>query len=425
MRRYDSYKDSGVAWIGEIPEHWEIRSLRNFLSYVSIKGHGDKQLLSVTRENGVIVRNVESKEENHNFVPDDLSGYKLVEEGHFVINKMKSWQGSYGVSSYTGIVSPAYYVCNLRFENKRFFNIAIRSKSYVPFFTQYSKGIRVDQWDLPPIALKNIPFIVPPLDEQQNIVEFLDEKTTKIDTYIQEKEKEICSLEELKQAEIAFAVTHGINPDAPMKDSGIAWIGEIPEHWEIRSLRNFLSYVSIKGHGDKQLLSVTRENGVIVRNVESKEENHNFVPDDLSGYKLVEEGHFVINKMKSWQGSYGVSSYTGIVSPAYYVCNLRFENKRFFNIAIRSKSYVPFFTQYSKGIRVDQWDLPPIALKNIPFIVPPLDEQQQIVEYIQQKTAQIDKYIADAKRQIDSLKEYRQRLICDAVTGRINVQPKL
>ena len=425
MRRYDSYKDSGVAWIGEIPEHWEIRSLRNFLSYVSIKGHGDKQLLSVTRENGVIVRNVESKEENHNFVPDDLSGYKLVEEGQFVINKMKSWQGSYGVSSYTGIVSPAYYVCNLRIENKRFFNIAIRSKSYVPFFTQYSKGIRVDQWDLPPIALKNIPFIVPPLDEQQNIVEFLDEKTTKIDTYIQEKEKEICSLEELKQAEIAFAVTHGINPDAPMKDSGIAWIGEIPEHWEIRSLRNFLSYVSIKGHGDKQLLSVTRENGVIVRNVESKEENHNFVPDDLSGYKLVEEGQFVINKMKSWQGSYGVSSYTGIVSPAYYVCNLRIENKRFFNIAIRSKSYVPFFTQYSKGIRVDQWDLPPIALKNIPFIVPPLDEQQQIVEYIQQKTAQIDKYIADAKRQIDSLKEYRQRLICDAVTGRINVQPKL
>ncbi len=177
MRRYDSYKDSGVAWIGEIPEHWEIRSLRNFLSYVSIKGHGDKQLLSVTRENGVIVRNVESKEENHNFVPDDLSGYKLVEEGQFVINKMKSWQGSYGVSSYTGIVSPAYYVCNLRIENKRFFNIAIRSKSYVPFFTQYSKGIRVDQWDLSPIALKNIPFIVPPLDEQQNIVEFFIEKS--------------------------------------------------------------------------------------------------------------------------------------------------------------------------------------------------------------------------------------------------------
>ena len=233
MRRYDSYKDSGVAWIGEIPEHWEIRSLRNFLSYVSIKGHGDKQLLSVTRENGVIVRNVESKEENHNFVPDDLSGYKLVEEGQFVINKMKSWQGSYGVSSYTGIVSPAYYVCNLRIENKRFFNIAIRSKSYVPFFTQYSKGIRVDQWDLSPIALKNIPFIVPPLDEQQNIVEFLDEKTTKIDTYIQEKEKEIRSLEELKQAEIAFAVTHGINPDVPMKNSGVAWIGEIPEHWDI------------------------------------------------------------------------------------------------------------------------------------------------------------------------------------------------
>lgn len=293
------------------------------------------------------------------------------------------------------------------------------------FIQSLYRGIRERSSDFNYFTFGNQYLPVPPLLEQQQIVDFLKDKTAKIDTFIQEKEQEIRSLEELKQAEIAFAVTHGINPDVPMKDSGIAWIGEIPEHWEIKSLRNFLSYVSIKGHGDKQLLSVTRENGVIVRNVESKEENHNFVPDDLSGYKLVEEGQFVINKMKSWQGSYGVSYYTGIVSPAYYVCNLRFENKRFFNIAIRSKSYVPFFTQYSKGIRVDQWDLSPIALKNIPFIVPPLDEQQQIVEYTQQKTAQIDKYISDVKRQIDSLKEYRQRLICDTVTGRINVQPRL
>lgn len=166
MRRYKAYKDSGVKWIGEIPSHWEMGRLRNYLRLVSIKGHGDKTLLSVTRELGVIVRNKESKEENHNYIPEDLNGYKLVKKGQFVINKMKSWQGSYGVSSEEGIVSPAYYVCDLNYPCREFFSWAIRSKAYVPFFTQYSKGIRVDQWDLSPIALKSIPFISPTEEEQ-------------------------------------------------------------------------------------------------------------------------------------------------------------------------------------------------------------------------------------------------------------------
>lgn len=190
MKRYDSYKDSGVQWIGEVPKHWESENLRKYIKLISIKGHGDKKLLSVTRENGVIERNVESKEENHNYIPDDLNGYKLVKVGQFAINKMKSWQGSYGVSSYEGIVSPAYYVCELNYSCKEFFSLAIRSRAYIPFFTQYSKGIRVDQWDLSPIALKSIPFFEPPLSEQQSIVDYLKDKTSKIDQYVTERERE-------------------------------------------------------------------------------------------------------------------------------------------------------------------------------------------------------------------------------------------
>ena len=226
-------------------------------------------------------------------------------------------------------------------------------------------------------------------------------------------------LESLKQSEIANVVTKGLNPNAPMKDSGIPWIGMIPEHWEVKMLRNFLKLVSEKGHGDMTLLSVTREQGVIERNVESKEENHNFIPDDLNNYKLVKRGQFVINKMKSWQGSYGVSGYDGIVSPAYYVCELSFPCKDFFSLAIRSKSYIPFFTQYSKGIRVDQWDLSPIGLKSIPFVVPPLSEQQAIVAYINEKISKIDRCLTDLQAEIDYLKEFKQRLISDAVTGQI------
>lgn len=190
MKRYESYKDSGVQWIGEVPSHWKFKKLRSCLRLVSIKGRSDKTLLSVTRELGVIKRNIASKEENHNYIPEDLSRYKLVKKGQFVINKMKSWQGSYGIAEMEGIVSPAYYVCDLYSECREFFSFALRSMSYVPFFTQYSKGIRVDQWDLPVISLKGIPYFEPSLAEQQAIVVYLKARTSKIEQYVTERERE-------------------------------------------------------------------------------------------------------------------------------------------------------------------------------------------------------------------------------------------
>ena len=143
------------------------------------------QLLSVTREKGVILRDKNNLEENHNFVPDDLSGYKHVKVGDFVINKMKSWQGSYGISKFEGIVSPAYYTCKLSGVNPEIFSNAIRSKIYSAFFMQFSKGVRVGQWDLDSNAIKSIPFILPPLSEQQAIVAYLDKETGKLDAAVE------------------------------------------------------------------------------------------------------------------------------------------------------------------------------------------------------------------------------------------------
>ena len=153
-----SHTHNSSAWLGTVPYHWQELKLRQILFSFSKKNYPNMPLLSVVREKGVITRNIEDKEENHNYIPDDLSGYKLVKRGQFAMNKMKAWQGSYGVSAYDGIVSPAYFVFDIRYNmNTDFFDRAIRSKAYVSYFGQASDGIRVGQWDLSMSRMKEIP----------------------------------------------------------------------------------------------------------------------------------------------------------------------------------------------------------------------------------------------------------------------------
>ena len=412
-----------IAWQGVVPEHWQVLKLRQILSPVSEKNHPDLPLLSVVREKGVIVRNIEDKEENHNYVPDDLSGYKLVKIGQFAMNKMKAWQGSYGVSRFDGIVSPAYFVFDIQCDiNKDFFNRAIRSVVYVNYFGQASDGIRVGQWDLSIQRMKEIPFLLPPRPEQDQIVRFLDWKVSSINKLINIKCNEIKELGTLKQSMISYAITHGLTSNIPMKFSGIKWLGDIPAHWQIMKLRQILHPVSVKNCSELPLLSVVREQGVILRDVEDTESNHNFIPDDLSGYKVVRKGQFAMNKMKAWQGSYGISGYTGIVSPAYFIFDVTFENLVYFHYAIRSKVYINFFAQASDGIRVGQWDLHMDKMKEIPFIVPPSDEQATIVEYIRRTLPKYDIAIEKLTEEVDVLEEYKVKLISDTVAGKIDVR---
>jgi len=194
MKPYSEYKDTGLQWLPKIPKHWELLHLRNLLSVVSEKNHPEKPLLSVVREKGIILRNIEDKEENHNYIPDDLANYKLVKAGQFAMNKMKAWQGSYGISAYEGIVSPAYFVFNLKGVTPAFFHRAIRSKAYVSYFGQASDGIRVGQWDLSLPRMREIPFFIPHPDEQAQIVRYLDAMTAKINKLIRAKKKQIALL---------------------------------------------------------------------------------------------------------------------------------------------------------------------------------------------------------------------------------------
>lgn len=436
MKPYSSYKDSGIAWIGQIPSHWEIKGLRSYLTMISEKGHGDKQLLSVTREQGVIVRNTDSKEENHNFIPDDLNGYKLVKKGQFAINKMKSWQGSYGVSEYEGIVSPAYFVCDLTFPYKPFFSMAIRSKAYIPFFTQYSKGIRVDQWDLSPLALKSIPFIEPPVDEQEAIVRFITEKSEKIDRYIAEQERLLATLDELRQAEIARAVTRGLNPDAPLRDSGIDWIGQIPAHWEIAPMRSCFSFskgltITKANLVEKGIavLSYGQIHNKINTGVHISEDMIRFVPDsylESNPECLLQKGDFIFADTSEdieGSGNCAFNDFDGNIFAGYHTVIARPLNlpyPKYTAYLFQSKSWKEQVHQNVNAVKV--YSINRTILRKTSILMPPLDEQQAIVEYLDAKTAKIDSMKADIQRQIGLLKEYKQRIIADAVTGKIDVR---
>lgn len=435
MERYESYTDSGVQWLGEIPSHWECVPFKTVFEL----GKGLSITKNELKESGVNVISygqIHSKANKYSYVIPEL--YRHVDESYLTTapQSLARKEDFLFADTSEDVEGSGNFV---RIDNEittfaGYHTIIARNKlpkngSFLAYLLQ-SKKWKMQIWvqvhgvklfSITRGILTSTKLIFPPLSEQQTIVSYLDSKCAKIDTWLEKKAKEMELLAEMKQRVIADAVTRGLNPNVKMKATDIPWIPEVPEHWEITCLRKFLRIFSEKGHGDKRLLSVTREQGVIIRNIEAKEENHNYIPEDLSGYKFINEGDFVINKMKSWQGSYGVSKYDGIVSPAYYTCKLNGINKIFFSIAIRSKFYVSFFGRYSKGIRVDQWDLSPIALRSIPFILPPLSEQQSIVTYITERTAKIDKMIANIQKEVEHLKEYKQRLISDVVTGQIKV----
>ena len=421
LNRYPKYKPTGIAWLPEVPEGWEVRKVRQLLTMVSRKGFPEKQLLSVTREQGVVVRDVESKEENHNFIPDDLSNYKLVEVGDFVINKMKAWQGSYGVSASEGIVSPAYYTCKLSGVDRRFFSVAIRSKAYVSFFAQLSKGIRVGQWDLSPMALKEIPFLFPPLATQQSIVAFLGEKCGKIDRWVAAKEREVALLKELKQAMIAEAVTGATkvartDTARKMKPSGIPWLPEVPEGWEVKKVRQHFRLRSEKvSEQDYPPLSVAKV-GVVPQLADVA-----ISMAQGETRKLVRAGDYVVNSRSDRKGSCGIAPQDGSVTTISIVLEPRQIDRQFVHYLFRSTPWVEEFYRNGRGIVADLWTTRYQEMRNMVFPLPPLAEQRAIVAYIEARAAKIDAAVAGLEREIAAMKEYKQRLIADVVTGQRKV----
>ena len=414
-------KNSGIAWAGVCPSLWITEKFKYHFKRRTVKNPGEAQVLSLYREYGVIPK--DSRDDNHNVTSEDTSKYLFVRKGDFVINKMKAWQGSVAVSEYEGIVSPAYYVYEFvgKTTYRRYIHYLMRNKALAAEFRRLSGGIREGQWDLAAASLENSLIFIPPMQEQQAIANYLDSKCAEIDALMEDIRAEISTLEEYKKSVITEAVTKGLNPDVEMKESGVAWVGKCPEHWEKEKFKYHFKRRTVKNPGNASVLSLYREYGVIPK--DSRDDNHNVTSEDTSKYLFVRKGDFVINKMKAWQGSVAVSEYEGIVSPAYYVYEFIGStlHRKYTHYFMRNKSLAAEFRRLSGGIREGQWDLAAASLENSFICIPPLSEQQVIADYLDTICYEVAATIAEKQKQISTLEEYKKSLIYEYVTGKKEV----
>ena len=431
IEKYPAYKESGVEWLGDIPAHWDVSRLGKILTPTSVKNQPQLPLLSITREKGVIMRN-DDEEENHNFIPDDLSNYKVLKNGEFGMNKMKAWQGSYGISAFTGIVSPAYYIFitdpNIVPE---FFHFAIRSKLYVSFFGSASDGVRVGQWDLSKERMKNIPFVIPSLEEQKSIAAFLKRKMIQIEEAIVQKQKLIELLKERRQILIHNAVTRGLDPNVPMTDSGVEWIGEIPAHWEVKKLKYILKSqgrIGFKGYTTSDL--VDADEGALTLGASHLDWEGNIKLADpvfISWKKYYESPEIMVykndiiivqrgstcGKVALIKDDLGPTT----INPSLVLLKQIIGNPEYVFLAIKvvlngilnlvSNTAIPMLTQFQ--------------INNIEIPMPKVEEQETIVALVHEGTMKIDAVISVKYEEIEKLKEYKSTLINAAVTGKIKV----
>ena len=423
MNRYAEYKESGLDWIGEIPSHWRVIPNRKFFREKSIKNVEGLQNLSVYRDYGVVPR--DSRDDNHNKVSEDTSHYKLVEVGDFVLNKMKCWMGSLGVSDYQGIVSPAYTVCEPTREiNRKYFHYLLRSTSYIQIYGSLSYGIRIAQWELRFHDFKTIRSVYPPVSEQIQISEYLDKETSQIDSLIEKIERKIKLLKEQRTALISQCVTKGLNPNAEMKISGVEWIGEIPSHWEIKKLKRVSEI----------------ETGTTPPTINENYYNNGTTPwvkpENLNGMtsitfttrKLTELG---VEKSRLLRANSVLVCGIGTIGKFGFatepVCtNQQINGITFFEELVCSRfglylisSIVDEFKRISEKVVVSI--LTKTRQQNCSIAFPSLNEQFSICQYLDKKTSQINSLSEKLQRKIELLKEYRQSLISNVVTGKVKV----
>lgn len=421
--RYEKYKESISPFLEEIPFHWKETYLSHAYSLSSDTGHTEEQLLSVFLDKGVVSYSSTDQKQVHK-PSEDMSKYQLVNPGDFVINNQQAWRGSVGISRYKGIVSPAYYIWRPREDNNPYYmNYLFRDHYIIDQFVLASKGVGSIQRQVYVPYMKRIILSIPPREEQNQIVRYLDWQVSKINKLIHGYQRQIKLLEERRQTVIDRAVTKGVRQGRQMHSIQANWMGDIPADWKmIPSKRLFLESKERK-HPDDKPATASQKYGIILQEDYMKSENKRIViaTQGLDDWKHVEPDNFVIS-LRSFQGGIERSEIFGCVTWHYIVLlPQKYVVPRYFKWLLKSKSYIKALQGTSEFIR-DGQDLRYSNFVKVDLPLIPASEQEEIADYIEQETAKIDRAIPVLEKEIELLKEYRTRLISDVVTGQMDVR---
>ncbi|MCS0192775.1 MULTISPECIES: restriction endonuclease subunit S [Vibrio] len=432
MPKYESMQDSGFEWIGDIPSSWNLLSVKQIYRLVmeeSGKNH-NLELLSVYSDIGVRPR-AELEEKGNKASSTD--GYWLVRKGDFVVNKLLAWMGGLGLSEYDGVTSPAYDVLRPRKEIcGSYFNYLFRSPACTSELKKHSRGIMDMRLRLyfDKFGVVKVPF--PSLKEQKAISNFLDKRTSQIDEAIAIKQKQIELLKERKQIIIQQAVTQGLNPDAPMKDSGVDWIGEVPEHWEVKKLKNIcrtFGRIGFRGYSTSDL--VDKDEGAITISPSNiNEDTMSFQKCSfLSWEKYHESPEIKVNNedilIVKTGSSFGKVGYVeslpneATINPQLLVFKDISINNKYLYFTMKSSLITVPINQEIIGSTIPT--ISESKILNFKILLPDEAEQREIVSHIESEHDNLNSLIQAQVQQIETLKEYKTTLINSAVTGKIKV----
>ena len=417
MRRYESYKDSGVEWLGEVPSHWDMQRSKFIFKKIERKVNEEDQIVTCFRDGQVTLRANRRTEGFTNALKEH--GYQGIRKGDLVIHAMDAFAGAIGISDSDGKATPVYSVCLPRDKQKidvYFYAYYLRNLALSGFISSLAKGIRERSTDFRYADFAELLLPIPPYLEQQKIAQFLDDKTAKIDQAVDLAEKQIALLKEHKQILIQNAVTRGLNPDVPLKDSGVEWIGQVPEHWEVKKLK-FVLTLSNKKEESKN----SNKRYIGMENIESFTGKINDIPLIAEGIaNSFYKDEILFGKLRPYLAKSYLADFDGICSTEFLVYrSTKVLNNRFALNIFLSYGFIDAVNASTYGSKMPRANAEFIS--NMFLAIPPLSEQKQIIDYLDKQTAKIDQAIALKTAHIEKLKEYKSVLINDVVTGKVRV----
>ena len=423
MERYKEYKDSGVQWIGEIPSHWEVRRLKTIVTCndetISESYDENKEIAYVEIGDVDSVDGIKNYT-RYKFKDAPSRARRMTRVGDVIVSTVRTYLKAIAfIKEPDLIVSTGFAVLRPKNVSPKYLSYSAMCDGFTTEVLRYSIGISYPAISSNDLLSLKIP--IPSFPEQEKIVNYIESRTSKIDAYIAEKEKEVQLLNELKEAEIAKVVTYGLNPDVKMKDSGISWIGMIPEHWEL----NRAKYMFVKNkrarRPEDEVITCFRDGQVTLR--KNRRLTGFTESEKYDGYQGIRKGDLVIHQMDAFAGSIGVSDSDGMGTSVYHCCTPKGDyNVYYYAYLIRQMAMSGYIQSLYKGIRERSSDFSFPVFGNQYLAIPPREEQDAIVAYINEKCSKITSLISELESEIGYLKEYKQRLIADCVTGQVNVQ---